>query len=98
MKIMFKDVRDNQLVVMNVDFVCYLDSLFENCNCVPKKHSLETKGLLFSVTVSEDEESEVFLPNIESYEGERLIKELFDNDKLDLTSYYPVYLNPEYGE
>lgn len=96
MKIMFKDVRDNQLVVMNVDFVCYLDSLFENCNYVPKKHSLETRGLLFSVNVSED--SEVFLPDIESYEGERLIRELFDKDKLDLTSYYPVYLNPEYGE
>lgn len=95
MKIMFKDVRDNQLVVMNVDFVCYLDSLFENCDCIPKKHSLKTNGLLFTACVGEDE---VYLPNIESYEGERLMKELFDKDKLDLTSYYPVYLNPVHGE
>lgn len=95
MKIMFKDVRDNQLVLMDIDFVCYLDSLFADCDFIPKNYSLKTSGLLFSINFGDEGISEVYLPNIESYEGERLIKELFEKDKLDLTSYFPILFNPE---
>lgn len=98
MKILFKDVRDNQLVLMNVDFVCYLDSLFGNCDITPKNYDLKTSGLYFSSTLSGEAQDEVYLPNIESYEGERLIKKLYEEDKVDLTSYYPVLLNPEEEE